>query len=127
MGSVFRQQYTTIHPKTGKRVTRKSKKYYIQYTVNGVRRREPAFTDKTASQVLLAKRILESEREAVGITDHLTIHLSRPILEHAAEFRDHLISRAAKHATHATTFHLLTRKPGLPVACSVQRPCVAHS
>lgn len=102
MGSVFRQQYTTIHPKTGKRVTRKSKKYYIQYTVNGVRRREPAFTDKTASQVLLAKRILESEREAVGITDHLTIHLSRPILEHAAEFRDHLIHRGGGE-THATT------------------------
>lgn len=102
MGSLFRQQYTTIDKKTGKRVTRKSKKWYIQYYVNGKQRREPAFRDKMASQVLLAKRMVEAEREAVGIVDHLTAHLIRPLLEHAAEFRDHIVNRGSGE-TYADT------------------------
>jgi integrase len=103
VGSLFRQQYTVTDKKTGKRVRRKSKKWYIQWRgADGIYHREPAFTDRLASQTLLAQKIRESEREAVGIFDHLTPHMKRPISEHIADFRQHIINRG-KGESHART------------------------
>jgi integrase len=64
MGSVYRP--TRLDPTTGKRV--KYRKYRIAYIdENGKRVTEKAFTDRQASQALLARREKDVERKKVGL------------------------------------------------------------
>lgn len=93
MGSLIRQQYTKLDPKTGKRVTHQSRKWYCLYKRGDKWLRVPAYTDKVASQQMLSRLEREAAREAEGIFDHLSCHATRPILEHVAEFRQNLEDR----------------------------------
>jgi len=103
MGHLFKQQWTTKDPATGKRKKRRSTKWYIQYKDGAGRwKREPAYSDKVASVAMLARREREVARAAEGIFDHLAESVCRPIAEHAADYFKQLCDRGGTEA-HATT------------------------
>lgn len=94
MGHLFRQQWTVVNKRTGKRVTKKSAKWYIQYKDReGVWQRKPAFADRVASQVLLMQREQEVAQQCVGMRDTFTDALAKPLLQHIDEFADDLRNR----------------------------------
>ena len=70
MGSVYKPTYTKSDKTTGRRVTRKTARWYIEFTdEKGNRRKEPGFTDKTATEQLLREREREVELALVGIVN----------------------------------------------------------
>jgi len=89
MGSIFRQQYyATVR---GKRVKRESAKYYIQWKVGpGEYAREPAYTDRKASEAKLARKEREVAQRAEGIVDELVEAGGRPLKAHRRDFIRHL-------------------------------------
>lgn len=106
MGSLLKVHYTAVDAKTGKRVSRRSKRWYVQYFDHCRKKwvRKAAYTDKLASQKMLARLEEQTAREAEGIFDHLSQSLVRPIGEHAKEFKAHIENRGAT-LTHARTTH----------------------
>lgn len=87
MGSIFRVHYTVADKKTGKRIRKKSKKWYIEYRLpSGEVKREPAYEDKLASQALLDDRIRTAAREDVGIYDRAELRSVEPIGQHVRDF-----------------------------------------
>lgn len=87
MGSVFRQKYTAT--RGGKRVTRESKKWYVEYVDpgTGAKVRKPGYVDRQATERMLSE--LEShaaqvhagflpanhDRAKVPLLDHLKTHI----------------------------------------------------
>ncbi len=91
MGSVFKPTYTKKDSLTGETVTHKLKKWYVKYRdAEGVVRKVAGFTDKSATQQLLAKLEREAELEKLGITDPFQKHRKRPLVEHLNEFEQNL-------------------------------------
>ena len=98
MASIFKQQYTTKDPKTGKRVKKKSQAWYINYkTAEGTRKRVKGFKDKQATTQLAAKLEKESELAQAGIVDRFKEHRLKPLSEHLNDFRKSL-GDTTKHA-----------------------------
>ncbi|QDU62833.1 site-specific tyrosine recombinase XerC [Planctomycetes bacterium Pan216] len=92
MANLFKK--TVKDPKTGK--SRDSKKWYIRYVdAQGRERRKVAFTDKQASQQLLASILRRVEREKAGIVDPIEDHLKRPLKEHLEDYRKHLAANGS--------------------------------
>jgi len=93
MARIFKQCYTSKAP-DGRRVTRKSRKWYIEYR-NGqdIRRRVPGFSDKQATQQLASDLERQAAREQVGLVDRFTEHRKRPLAEHAADWRESLLAK----------------------------------
>ncbi|MFA6187449.1 MAG: tyrosine-type recombinase/integrase [Phycisphaerae bacterium] len=93
MASIFRQQYTESD-KSGKRVTKKSRNWYIDYKGNdGIRRRVKGFTDKIATLQFAAKLEKEAELAQAGIVDRYKEHRKRSLLAHLDEFKKSLESK----------------------------------
>lgn len=71
----------------------------ISYRANGRRYTERAFGDKAASEALLAQRIRDAARDAVGLGDPYRKHRGRPLTEHVADYLAGITGRArtAKH------------------------------
>ncbi|MCR9245499.1 MAG: tyrosine-type recombinase/integrase [bacterium] len=65
---------------------KRSKVWTIQYTAAGKRQREQAYTDKKASEQLLAQRQREAARDEVGLGDPYRVHRARPLTEHVEDF-----------------------------------------
>lgn len=93
VGSLIKQKYTKLNPKTGKRETHESRKWYCQYKSGGHWIRKAAYTDKAASQQMLARLEREAALGAEGISEERAQQRRRPIEEHAGEFRQHLEDR----------------------------------
>jgi integrase len=122
MSRLFRQQYTKPIPpgaqlltvrgkpcarftEDGKTVTRPltkkgdrirvpSGKWYCEYTdANGITRRVPLSTDRTAAQQMLAELDRKAERGKAGITDPYETHRKRPLAVHLADYRRDLEAR----------------------------------
>jgi integrase len=101
MATVFRPPYTTTDPVTGKRVKRKSRRWWIRYyTPDGVRHRVKGYTDKKATQALAAVLERRGIREAAGVVEPSDVHAAKPLIEHLADYSRHLDSKGntAKHA-----------------------------
>lgn len=105
---LIRQKYTKTDPKSGKRVTRESSKWYCLYKRGEKWLRVPAYADKLASQQMLARLEREVAREAEGVFDHLTPHLATPIADHAKAFEQHLADRGRTPEYVQTTAQRLT-------------------
>ncbi len=87
MASIFKQQYTAKDPKTGKRVKKKSKFWYVDYKgLDGIRMRVKGYKDKQATAQLAARLEREAELAAEGIVDKYKEHRKRPLKEHLEEF-----------------------------------------
>ncbi len=91
MPSIYKPSYTRKDSKTGKKVTKKLKKWYIEYIdAQGIKKRIPGFVDKEATKQLAAKIEKEVALESAGIVDQFSIQAKRPISEQLSDFRKHL-------------------------------------
>lgn len=91
MASLYKKPVVMTDPKTGERVKTKSKKWWGRYKdENGVERRVPLATDKTAAQTMLNELVKKAERRAAGVVDRFDEHRKRPIGEHLTDFERHL-------------------------------------
>ncbi len=115
MASVFKQQYTAKDPKTGKRVTRKSKHWYIEYREHdGTRKRVRGFTDKKDTMQLAVRLEHEADLVAAGMGDRFKKHRKRPLMEHLEEFK---ASLKAKGTTEKHVDLVYTRARKIVQGC----------
>ncbi len=105
MASVFKQKYT-VTGKNGKKVTKKSKYWYVDYkTADGTRKRVKGFKDKTATAQLAVELEREAELASRGIVDKYKEHRNRPLSEHLEDFWHSLGD--TKHGRH--TYHTVQK------------------
>ena len=91
MASIFKPTYTKTDPKTGKKVTKRLKKWYVKYRDSDDRERKvPGFTDKGATLKLAARLEREAELARQGMGDPYHKQRKRPLKEHIDEFEQHL-------------------------------------
>jgi integrase len=91
MASLYKKPVVTTDPKSEVQVKSNSKKWWGRYRdENGIERRVPLATDKTAAQAMLNEVVKKVERRASGVVDRFDEHRKRPIAEHLAEFERHL-------------------------------------
>jgi len=97
MARIYRHSYTK-KMKDGKRVLRKTRKWYIEYRdAQGVVRRVPGFTDKLATEQRAAELERQAERERVGIVEVPIRHLQASLQEHIDAWFDDLIRAGRAH------------------------------
>jgi integrase len=93
MASLFRRKYTTTD-QSGKRVTRRTTKWYGRYVDElGVQRRVPLSPNKAAAQQMLAELVKQVERRKAGLFTPAEEHGRRPLTEHLADYERELFSR----------------------------------
>ncbi|MEX0701310.1 MAG: tyrosine-type recombinase/integrase [Planctomycetales bacterium] len=91
MASLFKPSFTRKDPKTGKRIKRKTTKWYGQYTgPDGIVRRVPLCTDKAAAQTMLNEIIRREDRKARGLIDPHEDQELKPIAEHIEAYQQSL-------------------------------------
>ncbi len=94
MASLYKKPIKMTDPKTGKRVSGKSKKWWGRYrAVDGSEKRVPLATDKTAAQAMLNEIIRQVEREKAGIVDPFEKHRKRPLKEHIDDWKAYLLNK----------------------------------
>ncbi len=94
MASIFKPTYSKIDPKTGKRIKRKAKKWYVQYRdQSGIVRRVPGFADKEATRQLGAKLEKQSARNEVGLVDQFEQHRKLPLRSHVDDYQQYLATK----------------------------------
>ncbi len=94
MASLYKKPVKLIDPKTGQKVTTRSKKWWGRYKdENGKERRIPLAADKAAAQAMLNELIKKVERRIAGIVDQFDEHRKRPIRDHLTDFERHLKSK----------------------------------
>src|SRR5688572_16296588 len=96
MARVFRHTYT-MKTKSGGRITRTCRKWYIEYTDAGGRvHRVPGYQDKRATEAYAGELQRGVDRERAGIIDRESIDLSRELSasidRHIEAYRVHLQS-----------------------------------
>ena len=91
MARIFRHRYTS------KGVTKRTKKWYVEYTDGtGTRRRVPGHTDKTATMRLAAELERKARDQREGIVDRFDEHRKRPLREHVMDWKRSL-ARISHH------------------------------
>ncbi len=94
MASVYKKTRRVVDPQTGKRIKKKSRKWWVKYRdEDGVIQRKPAFTDKTASQQYAAQLEKEAELAQAGGGDPYKKHRARPLAEHLDGYREFLAAK----------------------------------
>jgi len=91
MGHVFQHTYTVLNKKTGRRELRYSRKWYVEYwsvSPDGrrVRRREPGYVDRKATEHLLAELEREQARVSAGYLPSGVGLAKTPLAEHLADY-----------------------------------------
>lgn len=100
MARICKQQYTVTGPDGG-RITRESRKWYVEYRdADGRVRRTPGYVDKAATQQLAAELERNAERQRSGLVDRHADHRKRPLAEHVADWHKSLLDKGntPKHA-----------------------------
>ena len=106
--SVFKVQTIRYRDKSGKRCKKHpdaskkveiSKKWYGRVKIKGKWKSHSLYTDKQASQQLLAQIVRETERGEVGLTRENRLSLECPIHKHVDDYIKHLSdeNRSTKH------------------------------
>jgi integrase len=91
MASLYKKPILVADPKTGLKVKAQSRKWWGRYRdENGIDRRVPLASDKTAAEATLNSLVRQAERRAAGIVDRFEEHRRRPIGQHLADFERHL-------------------------------------
>lgn len=95
MAHIYRPSYTKFDPKSGRRVTRKVRKWYGKYRdAAGQLRCVPLCKDKRAALAMLADLVRRAEQQRAGLVFPAAVLLAGPIDEHLADFRVHLEAKA---------------------------------
>src|SRR5260370_32967433 len=90
MAEIFRPVYTATDPKTGRKVKRKSRRWWIRfYTPDGVRHKVKGYLDRKATETLAAELVKRGERLAGGPAPPLGAHRTTPPRPHAAHHPRH--------------------------------------
>lgn len=90
MARVFKQTYTKKTPGGG-RVTKKTRKWYIDYTdATGKPCRVPGYTDKRATEQKAAELERDADRQRAGIVDIALEHVEAPLVDHIKDWIDDL-------------------------------------
>ncbi|MCH7872130.1 MAG: hypothetical protein IID33_10565, partial [Planctomycetes bacterium] len=100
MARIFKQHYTAKAP-SGGRVTKQSRRWYVEFRdADGVRRRVPGFADKAATQQLAAELERNAERVESGLVDRFAEHRKRRLTDHVSDWHDAIIGKGttSKHA-----------------------------
>ena len=82
-----------VYPLTadGTKYLKPSKKWYGKYTDgNGVVRKVPLTTDKSAANLMLGELVKKAERQRIGLFDPAEDHVRRPLVEHLNDYAAHL-------------------------------------
>jgi integrase len=96
MASLYKKPVVTTDPKTGKKVKARSKKWWGRYREeNGVEKRVPLATDKTAAKAMLNERVRKAERKAAGLEDPFEKHRKRPLSEHLQDYTKYLTDKGS--------------------------------
>ncbi|MEQ9379382.1 MAG: hypothetical protein RJP95_00855, partial [Pirellulales bacterium] len=102
MANLYKKQVVRTDPKTGERRKINSKKWWGRYrTADGSERRVPLAADKTAAQALLNELLRKAELERAGLVNPFEAHRKRPLGEHLAAWKTHLLSKGGtqKHVS----------------------------
>jgi integrase len=87
MASLRRRTYTVIDPQTGRKVKRKTKKWYGKYVdENGATRRVPLSANKAAAQQMLNRLVDQVERKKSGLYHPAEEHGKRTLAEHLNDY-----------------------------------------
>ncbi|MBL8795418.1 MAG: tyrosine-type recombinase/integrase [Planctomycetia bacterium] len=87
MASLFKPVSVRTDPATGKKTRVKSRKWYIKYTdANGIVRKVPGFTDKTATRARAHELETNVARQRAGLPVHFEEQAKRPVADQLAEF-----------------------------------------
>jgi integrase len=125
MAQVFRPSYTTIDPKTGKRVKCKSRTWWIRYyTPDGIRHRVKGYRDRKATETYAAELERRGIRLDAGVVDPTDEHAKKPLREHADDFRRYL---AGKGNTEEYVGLVLFRLTALLEGCRFVRSSNIHT
>ena len=109
MATIFRPTYTRVDPETGEKVVRHLRKWYGQlHDADGVLRKVPLSTDKTAAQAKLADLVRKVERQQAGLLDPAADQLARAIGEHIEEYRRHMVAKARSEKHVSETIRIIT-------------------
>ena len=106
MANLYKKPIRITDPRTGKKVTAKSKKWWGRYrNALGIERRVPLARDKVAAQAMLNELVLKMERQATGQADPFEDHARTPLKEHIDAFEEHLRHKGntAQHVYEVTT------------------------
>ncbi len=116
MASLYKKPVLQKDSKTGRRVKGRSKKWWGRYrTADGSEKRVPLARDKTAAQAMLNELVTHEERKAAGMIDQFDEHAKRPLLDHLADYRRHLESKASAE-THVQQTESYIKK--IPMGCN---------
>jgi integrase len=94
MAEIFRPVYSTTDPKTGRKVKRKSRRWWIRfYTPDGVRHKVKGYLDRKATESLAAELVKRGERLAGGLATPYDEHGKTPLREHLDHYRGYLTAK----------------------------------
>ncbi len=100
MARIFKQHYTESAPDGG-RVTRRTRKWYVEYVDgDGVTRRVPGYVDKQATAQLASELERKAGQRKAGLIDRFDEHRKRPLREHLDDWQAALVAKGntAKYA-----------------------------
>jgi integrase len=93
MASVFKQSYT-MKNKSGNRVRKKSKFWYVDFKdADGARKRVKGFKDKAATAQLAAELERKAELARTGIIDRYAEDRKKPLKQHLEDFYQALLAK----------------------------------
>lgn len=119
MGHVFKPKYTKLDSRTGKRVTREVRKWYVEYyDAHGERQRVKGYEDKRATEQLLADLQREADRIRAGILPADVRRATSSLIEQVPRYLAHL------RAKNSSTSHLTLTEQRIR---SVIAGCQFHS
>lgn len=91
MASLYKKPIVVTDPKTGKKIKKKSTKWWGRYRdAMGQDRRVPLAKDKQAAEGMLQELVKRTEREMAGLHDPLDDHQKLPLDVHCKAFTIHL-------------------------------------
>ncbi len=94
MASLYKRSYISTNSATGKKTRRKTSKWYGKYVdADGIEKRVPLSSNKTAAEQMLAELVKQSELGKVGLVDPFEESRKQPLKDHVAAFRRHLESK----------------------------------
>lgn len=104
MAHIFKPTYTKRDPATGRRVVKKTKKWYVKYRdEHNILRKVAGFTDKESTRQLGAQLEREAQQIRAGLLDPIDRQKRRPLAEHLDEYKAHLRGKERSHDHISTT------------------------
>lgn len=110
MASLYKKPIVVTDPVTGKRIKKKSKKWWGQYKdALGRLKRVPLAIDKTSAETMLNELVRKVERTKAGLVDPTDEHRKRPLFQHVSEFKNYLANKGVSSKQVAENVRRLQR------------------